>query len=53
MMEATVALEENMYQAVWDMHALGSSCIDPYFCDLLASPVLDEQVKLTRKMVIP
>ena len=51
-MEATVALEENMNQAVWDMHALGSSCIDPYFCDLLASPVLDEQVKLTRKMVI-
>lgn len=53
MTEATVALEKNLNQAVWGVHALGSSCIDPYFSDLLASPVLDEQVKLTKKMVIP
>lgn len=51
-MEATAALEEH------EPGSLGRACPGlllhrPRFCDLLDSPVLDEQVKLTKKMVIP
>ena len=49
-MEASMALEKNLNQALWDLQALGSICTDPHLCDFLENYFLDEQVKLIKKM---
>lgn len=46
----TVVLEENLNQAVLDLHALGSACTDSHLCDFLEICFLDEWVKLIQKM---
>uniref|UniRef100_A0A8C9PAX1 Ferritin/DPS domain-containing protein n=1 Tax=Spermophilus dauricus TaxID=99837 RepID=A0A8C9PAX1_SPEDA len=43
-MEAALALEKNLNQAILDLHALGSSRTDPH------NHFLDEEVKLIKKM---
>uniref|UniRef100_H0XRU4 Ferritin n=1 Tax=Otolemur garnettii TaxID=30611 RepID=H0XRU4_OTOGA len=49
-MEAALALEKSLNQALLDLHALGSALTDPHLCDFLESPFLDEEVKLLKKM---
>ncbi|XP_035890418.1 ferritin light chain-like [Phyllostomus discolor] len=49
-MEATVVPEKNLNQALWDLHALGSTHADPHLCDFLENHFLDEEVKLIKKM---
>ncbi|CAD7678199.1 unnamed protein product [Nyctereutes procyonoides] len=49
-MGASLVLEKNLSQALWDLHALGSAYIDPHFCDFLENHFLDEEVKLIKKM---
>ncbi|XP_036190129.1 ferritin light chain-like [Myotis myotis] len=49
-MEAALALEKNLNQALLELHALGSTCADPHFCDFLENHFLDEEVKLIKKM---
>ena len=49
-MEAVVLAEENLNQALVDLHALGSACADPRLCDFRESRLLDEQVKLIQKV---
>ncbi|EPQ08278.1 Ferritin light chain [Myotis brandtii] len=49
-MEATRALERNLNQALWNLHALGPTCTDPQLCDSLENHLLDEEVKLIKKM---
>uniref|UniRef100_A0A8I5ZY31 Ferritin n=1 Tax=Rattus norvegicus TaxID=10116 RepID=A0A8I5ZY31_RAT len=49
-MEAALALEKNLNQALLDLHALGSACTDPHLCDFLESHFLDKEVKLIKKM---
>nr|XP_039319710.1 ferritin light chain-like [Saimiri boliviensis boliviensis] len=41
-MAAAMALEKNLNQALWDLHALGSARADPHLCDFLESHFLDE-----------
>nr|XP_034350080.1 ferritin light chain 1-like [Arvicanthis niloticus] len=48
--EAALALEKNLNQAVLDLHALGSAPTDPHLCDFLESHFLDKEVKLIKKM---
>ena len=48
-MEAALVLE-NLNQALWDLHALGSALTYPQLCDFLVSHFPEEQVKLIRKM---
>ena len=43
-MEAAKALEKNLNQALWDLHALGPAHTDFRLCDFLQSLVLAEQV---------
>ncbi|KAK2098359.1 hypothetical protein P7K49_023810 [Saguinus oedipus] len=49
-MEATMALEKSLNQALLDLHALGSAPADPHLCDLLESHFLDEEVKIIKKI---
>ncbi|XP_053436606.1 ferritin light chain-like [Nycticebus coucang] len=49
-MEAALALEKSLNQALLDLHALGSARTDPHLCDFLESHFLDEEVKLLKKM---
>uniref|UniRef100_A0A8C6QZL3 Ferritin n=1 Tax=Nannospalax galili TaxID=1026970 RepID=A0A8C6QZL3_NANGA len=49
-MEAALALEKNLNQALLDLHALGSSHTDSHLCDFLENHFLDEEVKLIKKM---
>ena len=49
-MEAALALEKNLNQALLDLHALGSARADPHLCDFLESHYLDKEVKLIKKM---
>ncbi|EPY89138.1 ferritin light chain [Camelus ferus] len=49
-MEAAIALEKNLNQALLDLHALGSARADPHLCDFLENHFLDEEVKLIKKM---
>nr|KAF6268619.1 hypothetical protein mMyoMyo1_005355 [Myotis myotis] len=37
-------------QALLDLHALGSTRVDPHLCDFLENHFLDEEVKLIKKM---
>ncbi|KAK2114440.1 hypothetical protein P7K49_008706 [Saguinus oedipus] len=49
-MEAAMALEKNLNQALLDFHALGSARTDPHLRDFLESHFLDEEVKIIKKM---
>ena len=49
-MEAALALEKNLNQALLDLHALGSARADPHLCDSLESHFPDKEVKLIKKM---
>ncbi|KAL1775977.1 ferritin light chain [Sigmodon hispidus] len=49
-MEAALALEKNLHQALLDLHSLGSARTDPHLCDFLEKHFLDEEVKLIKKM---
>ncbi|XP_052053428.1 ferritin light chain 1-like [Apodemus sylvaticus] len=49
-MEAALALERKLSQALSDLYALGSDHTDPHLCDFLESHFLDEEVKLIKKM---
>ncbi|KAL1775861.1 ferritin light chain 1 [Sigmodon hispidus] len=49
-MEAALALEKNLHQALLDLHSLGSAHTDPHLCDFLENHFLDEEVKLIKKM---
>uniref|UniRef100_A0ABI7VW61 Ferritin n=1 Tax=Felis catus TaxID=9685 RepID=A0ABI7VW61_FELCA len=49
-MEAAVALEKNLNQALLDLHALGAANGDPCLCDLLKSHFLEEEMKVIKKM---
>ncbi|XP_042549194.1 ferritin light chain-like [Dipodomys spectabilis] len=49
-MEAALALEKSLNQAIVDLHALGSVRTDPHLCDFLENHFLDEEVKLIKKM---
>uniref|UniRef100_A0A8C5VRX1 Ferritin n=1 Tax=Microcebus murinus TaxID=30608 RepID=A0A8C5VRX1_MICMU len=49
-MEAAMALEKSLNQALLDLHALGSTHTDPHLCDFLENHFLDEEVKLIQKM---
>ncbi|KAK1339049.1 hypothetical protein QTO34_019722 [Cnephaeus nilssonii] len=49
-MEAALALERNLNQALWELQALCSTIADPHLCDFLENHFLDEEVKLIKKM---
>ncbi|KAK7815617.1 hypothetical protein U0070_006258 [Myodes glareolus] len=49
-MEAALALEKNLNQALLDIHSLGSARTDPHLCDFLENHFLDEEVKVIKKM---
>ncbi|XP_047404159.1 ferritin light chain-like [Sciurus carolinensis] len=49
-MEAALALEKNLNQAILDLHALGSTHTGPHLCDFLENHFLDEEVKLIKKI---
>ncbi|KAM9041589.1 ferritin light chain-like [Megaptera novaeangliae] len=49
-MEAAINMKKNLNQVLLDLHALGSACADPHFCNFLESHFLDEEVKLIKKM---
>ncbi|XP_054439256.1 ferritin light chain-like [Pteronotus mesoamericanus] len=49
-MEAALALEKSLNQALLDLHAPGSARTDPHLCDFLENHFLDEEVKLIKKM---
>nr|XP_035956128.1 ferritin light chain-like [Halichoerus grypus] len=49
-MEAAMALEKNLNQALLDLHALGSANTDPRLCDFLESHFLEEEMKIIKKM---
>ncbi|XP_006888449.1 PREDICTED: ferritin light chain-like [Elephantulus edwardii] len=49
-MQAALALEKNLNQALLDLHAVGSAHTDPHLCDFLENHFLDEEVKLLKKM---
>ena len=49
-MGAAAALEKNLNQALVDLHALASTHTDRHLCEFLEDHVLDEQVKLIKKM---
>ncbi|XP_053515682.1 ferritin light chain-like [Artibeus jamaicensis] len=49
-MEAALALEKTLNQALLDLHALASARTDLYLCDFLKNQFLDEEVKLIKKM---
>ncbi|CAO2609467.1 Ferritin light chain [Lemmus lemmus] len=49
-MEAALALEKNLNQALLDLYFLGSAHTDPHLCDVLENHFLDEEVKVNKKM---
>ncbi|XP_050002876.1 ferritin light chain-like, partial [Alexandromys fortis] len=49
-MEAALALEKNLNQALLDLHSRGSARTDPHLCDFLENHFLDEEVKVNKKM---
>ncbi|XP_045677210.1 ferritin light chain-like [Phyllostomus hastatus] len=49
-MEAALALEKTLNQALLDLHALASTRTDPQLCDFLENHFLDEVVKLLKEM---
>ncbi|XP_006881304.1 PREDICTED: ferritin light chain-like [Elephantulus edwardii] len=49
-MQAALALEKNLNQALLDLQAVGSAHTDPHLCDFLENHFLDEEVKLLKKM---
>ncbi|EPQ14858.1 Ferritin light chain [Myotis brandtii] len=49
-MEATLALERNLDQALLELKALGSTRTDPQLCDLLENHFRGEEVKLIKKL---
>ncbi|XP_077649751.1 ferritin light chain-like [Urocitellus parryii] len=49
-MEATLALEKNLNQAILDLHTLGSTSTDPHLCDFLENYFLNEELKLIKKI---
>ena len=49
-MEAALALEKNLNQALFDLHALASIHTDPHLYDFLENHSLDEEEKLLKKM---
>ncbi|XP_059542077.1 ferritin light chain-like [Myotis daubentonii] len=48
--EVALALEKNLNQALVELQAVGSTHADPQLCDFLENHLLDEQVKLMKKM---
>ncbi|XP_035887264.1 ferritin light chain-like [Phyllostomus discolor] len=48
-MEAALALEKNLNQALLDMYALASTRTDPRLCDFLENHFLDEEMKPLKK----
>ncbi|ELK26183.1 Ferritin light chain 1, partial [Myotis davidii] len=50
-MEAALALERNLNQALVELLALGSTRTDPQLCDFLENHFRGEEVKLIKKMV--
>ncbi|CAO2608366.1 Ferritin light chain 1 [Lemmus lemmus] len=52
-MEAALALEKNLNQALLDLHSLGSSRPDPYLCDFLENHFLDERGRSSRRWATP
>lgn len=52
-METSLVLENNPNQALLVLHALGSAPADPHLYDFLSNHVLEEQVKLIKKMDNP
>lgn len=49
-MEASLLLEKNLKQSLWDLHGLSSARTDSHLCGFLESHVLGEEVKLTQNM---
>lgn len=49
-MEAAMALEKSLNQALLDLHALGSASRDPHLCGFLKNHFLGEEVKIIQKM---
>uniref|UniRef100_A0A8C9AXL4 Ferritin n=1 Tax=Phocoena sinus TaxID=42100 RepID=A0A8C9AXL4_PHOSS len=49
-MEAAINMDKNLNQTLLDLHALACARADPHLCDFLESHVLDEEVKLIKKM---
>ncbi|KAL6033656.1 hypothetical protein STEG23_009758 [Scotinomys teguina] len=49
-LEAALALEKSLNQALLDLHSLASARTDPHLCDVLENHFLDEEVKLITKM---
>ncbi|KAB0405332.1 hypothetical protein E2I00_013339 [Balaenoptera physalus] len=49
-MEVAMALEENLNQALWYLHVLGSAHTNPHLCEFLESFLLAEHVKFIKKM---
>ena len=49
-MEAALALEKNLNQALLGLHPLDSAHADPCLCDFLESHFLNEEVKLIKRM---
>ncbi|XP_004381731.1 ferritin light chain [Trichechus manatus latirostris] len=49
-MEAALALEKSLNQALLDLHAVATAHTDPHLCDFLENHFLDEEVKLLKKM---
>ncbi|XP_075410248.1 ferritin light chain-like [Tenrec ecaudatus] len=49
-MEAALALEKKLNQALLDLHAAGSTHTDPHLCDFLENHFLDKEVKFLKKM---
>ncbi|KAF7474337.1 Hypothetical predicted protein [Marmota monax] len=49
-MEATLALEKNLNQAILNLHTLGSTSTDPHLCDFLENYFLNEELKLIKKI---
>ncbi|XP_006880865.1 PREDICTED: ferritin light chain-like [Elephantulus edwardii] len=48
--QAVLALEKNLNQALLDLHAVCSAHTEPHLCDFLENHFLDEEVKLLKKM---
>ncbi|XP_041911067.1 ferritin light chain-like [Arvicola amphibius] len=49
-MEAALALEKNLNQALLDLHSLGSAHTDPHLCYFIENQFLDEEMKVIKKM---
>ncbi|XP_050997826.1 ferritin light chain 1-like [Acomys russatus] len=49
-MEAALAMEKSLNQALLDLHSLGSACKDHHLCEFLKNHFLDEESMLIMKM---